>query len=148
MGLSKATDILRRLRDCMPPRQSWLWHTAATNAGNGGGGNNACSQIATGVGASLNGFLPFPANSLWNQDMSAAPVDANSTGIINFIGGNAAVHPDFGAGLYTGGKIGIPYVVVSSKLHSNAQLGHLRPVGHVELERERRLVSDHLARPQ
>jgi hypothetical protein len=82
--------------------------------GGGGGGNSACSQMSAGIGGSLNGFVPFPSNSLWNQDISAASVDSNSTALINFIGGNTAVHPDFGAGLYAGGKIGIPYVVVNS----------------------------------
>lgn len=82
--------------------------------GGGGGGNSACSQMAAGIGGSLNGFVPFPTSNLWNQDISTAPVDSNSTALINFIGGNTAVHPDFGAGLYAGGKIGIPYVVVNS----------------------------------
>lgn len=80
--------------------------------GNGGGGNSACSQIATGQGASLGGFVPFPSNSLWNQDISAAPVDANSTAMVNFIGASTSVHPDFGAGLYNNSIMGIPYVVV------------------------------------
>ena len=82
--------------------------------GGGGGGNGACSQMATGIGAGLNGFVPFPSSSLWNQDISGAPVDGNSAAIVNFIGGSTAVHPDFGAGLYGGSKIGIPYVVVGS----------------------------------
>jgi hypothetical protein len=70
--------------------------------------------MSLGQGASLNGFLPFPADNLWNQDISAAPVDPNSAAIINFIGANDAVHPDFGSGLYAGSSIGIPYVVVGS----------------------------------
>jgi hypothetical protein len=82
--------------------------------GGGGGGNSACSEMATGIGASLNGFVPFPASSLWNQDISGASVDGNSAAIVNFIGANTAVHPDFGAGLYNNSKIGIPYVVVGS----------------------------------
>lgn len=82
--------------------------------GTGGGGNAACSQIATGQGASLNGFIPFPSNSLWNQDISGAAVDSNSAAIISFIGGSTSVHPDFGAGLYNGSSMGIPYVAVDS----------------------------------
>ena len=39
-----------------------------------------------GQGASLNGFVPFATDSLWNKDISASPVDANSSAIINFIG--------------------------------------------------------------
>ena len=75
---------------------------------------SGCSQMSVGQGASLNGFLPFASNSLWNQDISAAPVDPNSTAIINFIGSGIGLHADFGAGLYQGSTIGIPYSVVSS----------------------------------
>lgn len=74
--------------------------------------SQACSAIATGAGGSLGGFVPFPANNPWNQDVSAAPVDPNSANIINTVGSNVAVHADFGSGLYNGSKIGIPYVVV------------------------------------
>jgi hypothetical protein len=72
-----------------------------------------CSGMSLGRGASLHGFVPFPADSAWNQDISSAPVDPNSTAIINFIGGSTPLHPDFGAGLYAGQTIGIPYTVVS-----------------------------------
>jgi hypothetical protein len=68
--------------------------------------------MSTGQGASLNGFLPFPSDSLWNKDISSSPVDANSTAIINFIGPTIGLHPDFGSGQYQGSNIGIPYVVV------------------------------------
>ena len=78
----------------------------------GGGGNSSCSQIAIGQAATLNGFVPFAPDNLWNQDVSAQPVDPNSTAIINYIGPNTQVHPDFGAGLYNGSIMGIPYVVV------------------------------------
>jgi hypothetical protein len=73
----------------------------------------SCAAMSLGRMASLNGFLPFPGDSAWNQDISAAPVDPNSANLINFIGGNTTLHPDFGAGLYAGQTIGIPYVVVS-----------------------------------
>jgi hypothetical protein len=42
------------------------------------------------------------------------PVDPNSDNIIAFIGVNSPLHPDFGAGLYGGSKIGIPYQVVDA----------------------------------
>src|SRR3984885_1935026 len=73
----------------------------------------SCSAMSLGRGASLNGFIPFPADNAWNQDISAAPVDPNSANIVNFIGTTTPLHPDFGAGLYDGQTIGIPYVVVS-----------------------------------
>jgi len=69
--------------------------------------------MSLGHGASLNGFIPFPADNAWNQDISNAPVDPNSANIINYIGANTPLHPDFGAGLYAGQTIGIPYDVVS-----------------------------------
>jgi len=71
-----------------------------------------CSRMSLGQGASLGGFVPFPANSLWNTDISAVPVDQNSNAIINFIGAHIGVHPDFGSGLYKGSSLGIPYSVV------------------------------------
>lgn len=73
----------------------------------------SCSQMSLGRSASLNGFIPFPADNAWNQDISSAPVDPNSTNYIDFIGASTPLHPDFGAGLYAGSTIGIPYVVIS-----------------------------------
>ena len=72
-----------------------------------------CSAMATGAGATLNGFIPFPADNLWNQNIAGAPIDPNSDAIINFIGASTPLHPDFGSGLYAGQSIGIPYIVVS-----------------------------------
>jgi len=73
----------------------------------------ACSGMSLGIGASLNGFIPFPADNAWNQDISNSPVDPNSSAIISFIGDTTPLHPDFGAGLYDGSSIGIPYDIVS-----------------------------------
>jgi hypothetical protein len=73
----------------------------------------SCSQISLGRMASLNGFIPFPADNAWNQDISNAQVDPNSANYINFIGSSTPLHPDFGAGLYDGSTMGIPYLVVS-----------------------------------
>jgi hypothetical protein len=89
-------------------------NSGGTGPGDGGSNSSACNQISLGQGASLNGFLPFPADNAWNQDISAAPVDPNSAALINFIGPSIGLHPDFGSGLYNGSDIGIPYVVVGS----------------------------------
>ena len=91
-------------------------NSQSTGGGGGGGGQqtSACSVISAGQGASLNGFLPFPADNLWNQDVSGAAVDPNSDAIINFIGPSIGLHPDFGSGLYAGSSMGIPYSVVGS----------------------------------
>ncbi len=82
--------------------------------GSGGGAvqNAACNAMSAGQGGSLNGFRPFASDNLWNTDISASAVDANSAAIINYIGPGIGLHPDFGSGEYQGSTIGIPYVVV------------------------------------
>jgi hypothetical protein len=75
---------------------------------------SSCSQMTTGQGASLGGFVPFPSDNLWNTDISSSPADPNSAAIINFIGPSVGIHPDFGAGEYDGSYMGIPYTVVDS----------------------------------
>jgi hypothetical protein len=73
-----------------------------------------CAGMSVGQLTSLNGFVPFQGtNSLWNTDISAAPVDPNSANIINFIGATITLHPDFGSGTYNSQSIGIPYQVVA-----------------------------------
>jgi len=62
---------------------------------------------------SLNGFVPFQSTSLWNTDISNAPVDPNSANYINFIGSTVTLHPDFGAGTFHNQTIGVPYQVVA-----------------------------------
>ena len=71
------------------------------------------SRASLGSGAALNGALAFPSNNAWNTDVSAAPIDPNSDALIASIGLATGLHPDFGAGLYNGSPIGIPYVVVA-----------------------------------
>jgi hypothetical protein len=61
---------------------------------------------------SLGGCPLFPSNNIWNHDISTLPVHRNSANFINSIGITGHVHADFGAGLYGGGPIGIPYIVV------------------------------------
>jgi hypothetical protein len=75
---------------------------------------SACSGMSLGQGASLNGFVPFPADNLWNKDISAAPVDGNSATILSDIGLNIGLHADFGSGLFNNSSIGIPYMVAGS----------------------------------
>jgi hypothetical protein len=89
-------------------------NSANLQVGQAGGQAGTCSGMSLGQGASLNGFVPFPADNAWNKNISAAPVDPNSAAIINFIGAGISVHPDFGAGLYQGQSMGIPYLIVGS----------------------------------
>lgn len=65
-----------------------------------------------GAGGSLNQAIPFPADNPWNRDISADPVDPRSDALLASIGLDKALHADFGAGLYEGTAIGIPYRVV------------------------------------
>ena len=86
--------------------------------------NGTCAGMAAGQLTSLNGYVPFPASSLWNKDISVAPVDPNSANLIKYIGATAAVHADFGAGNYDGQSIGIPYqVVAGSQAKVTVKLG-------------------------
>jgi hypothetical protein len=71
--------------------------------------------MSLGQGGSLNSFLPFPTDNLWNLNIASAAVDANSAAIINFIGTTRAVHADFGSGEFDGSRIGIPYIVVGAQ---------------------------------
>jgi len=81
---------------------------------NGSQQTSSCSQMSVGQGASLNGFLPFPSDSLWNKDISSSNVDSNSANFINYIGSTIGLHPDFGSGEYDGSYMGIPYTIVDS----------------------------------
>ena len=78
----------------------------------------AASALALG-GAAVNpptlaGCALFPADNPWNQRVDTLPVAANSAAIINSIGANTGLHPDFGSGTWNGGPIGIPYNVVTA----------------------------------
>lgn len=64
-----------------------------------------------GANASLEGWRPFPSHHAWNQRVDTAPVDPRSDAIIESIGAETPLHPDFGA-QWDGGPFGIPYVVV------------------------------------
>jgi hypothetical protein len=76
-----------------------------------GGMPSACSGMSLGAHASFNGFVPFPSSNPWNENISSAPVDPNSSAIINYIGASTTLHPDFDS---TGD--GIPYIVVDSSV--------------------------------
>lgn len=68
-----------------------------------------------GLNADLKGNRLFPANNPWNQAIDTKPVDPNSTNLINHLGTDTELHPDFGANAYwdDGKPFGIPYLVVT-----------------------------------
>lgn len=57
----------------------------------------------------------FPADNPWNQRVDSLPVAAASDTLVDSIGRDAYAHADFGSGLWNGGPIGIPYVVVGAR---------------------------------
>ena len=61
---------------------------------------------------SIAGCPLFPASNVWNARVDNLPIDPYSNAYINSIGSNIGLHPDFGAGEWDGGPIGIPYNVV------------------------------------
>jgi len=54
----------------------------------------------------------FPADNIWNTPVDQLPVAANSATYVSTIGAAGTVHADFGAGIWNGGPIGIPFVTV------------------------------------
>ncbi|MBI4612052.1 MAG: hypothetical protein HY720_00415 [Planctomycetes bacterium] len=68
-------------------------------------------KVGLGPGASLGGARPFPADNPWNQEVSRLPIDPNSDALIESIGADRPLHPDFGT-VWEGAPNGIPYVVV------------------------------------
>ncbi len=76
--------------------------------------------ILTGVGVApvmgqLLGQNLFTGNNPWNQNISQAPVAANSANVIAIIGGTTKIHPDWGPESPADGSsplYGIPYNVV------------------------------------
>ncbi len=76
---------------------------------------SACGGMSTGDNASLNGFVPFPADSPWNTDISSAPLDPNNDAITSAAGfAGLHLHHDFSS--VAGGDYGIPYVIVDSSV--------------------------------
>jgi hypothetical protein len=63
----------------------------------------------------VGGCPVFPATNVWNRPVDKLPVAKDSATLIRSIGLDAALHADFGSGLYDGSRIGIPYVVVAGK---------------------------------
>jgi hypothetical protein len=64
------------------------------------------------VAGAIAGCPVFPASNPWNQRVDSWPVAPSSARLIASIGADEGLHPDFGSGLWQGGKIGIPITVV------------------------------------
>ena len=53
-----------------------------------------------------------PANNIWNTPIDQLPVHPSSSTWVQTVGAGSPLHPDFGAGTWNGGPIGIPFVTV------------------------------------
>ncbi|HZW27943.1 MAG TPA: hypothetical protein VFF08_05790 [Trueperaceae bacterium] len=82
---------------------------AAAPGGAGGAGGGAPGGAPT-----LAGCEVFPADHVWNARIDHLPVHPLSDDFVAAIGLDSPVHPDFGAGLWEGAPIGIPYAVVGA----------------------------------
>ncbi len=65
-----------------------------------------------GHAATLAGCQILPQDNIWNARVDTLPVAANSDAMINTIGANTGLHPDFGSGTWNNVKIGIPINIV------------------------------------
>jgi hypothetical protein len=61
----------------------------------------------------IGGCPVLPADNVWNTPVDTLPVLANSTTMVNTIGASRGFHADFGAGVWDGGPIGIPFITVT-----------------------------------
>jgi hypothetical protein len=73
----------------------------------------AAVLAAPAYGQQMIGGCPMlPADNIWNTPVDTLPVLANSATMVNTIGASRGFHADFGAGMWDGGPIGIPFVTV------------------------------------
>lgn len=72
-----------------------------------------CFGASALAGPSIGGCPVFPDDNVWNTPVDRLPVDVDSQGFVTTIGAAKGLHADFGAGLWDGGLIGIPYTTVS-----------------------------------
>jgi hypothetical protein len=55
----------------------------------------------------------FPADNIWNRDISSLPVDPGSAKYIASMGRTGTLHADFGSGTVGGAPLGIPWLAVA-----------------------------------
>lgn len=64
--------------------------------------------------SSIAGCPILPQDNIWNTPIDTFPVVPGSADYIASIGNDTGLHPDFGAGEWEGGPIGIPYNLVTA----------------------------------
>ena len=81
-------------------------------AADGGPPRKRLRPRAPAAAPTLGGCPMLPADNVWNARVDTLPVDARSAEYVATIGAGTGLHADFGSGLWDGGPIGIPFVVV------------------------------------
>src|ERR1035438_5940998 len=70
-----------------------------------------CAGLSPGPLASLNGFVPFPSSNLWNTEHLEGAGGPQLREPDRLHRRQRDTAPDFGAGLYAGQTMGIPYQI-------------------------------------
>ena len=76
----------------------------------------AFSMLFAGTAAAqqtIGGCSVLPADNIWNTPVDTLPVLSNSASMVATIGSTRGFHADFGAGMWDGGPIGIPFITVT-----------------------------------
>jgi len=68
----------------------------------------------------IGGVTVFPPDHIWNVPVDQLPMYPHSAAWVRTIGTTASLHPDFGAGLWEGRPMGIPYNIVDSTVPKQA----------------------------
>jgi hypothetical protein len=98
-----------------------LYAVACGGERDGGTGHGGAASRTTPVTQDSGGKAPptppigcplFPNDNYWHADVSRLPVLSESDAYIDSIGRDTTLHADFGAGVYRGTWVGIPYTVV------------------------------------
>lgn len=74
--------------------------------------NDAVRSVRAATGPAIGGCPAFPADNIWNADISHLPVSSRSGAYIAAIGANGTMHADFGAGSWQGTKMGFSVAYV------------------------------------
>jgi hypothetical protein len=77
-------------------------------------GNAAARSAAAADGPTLGGCPAFPADNVWNADVSHLPVSPRSGAYVASIGAGGAMHADFGSGSWQGATIGFSVAYVKA----------------------------------
>jgi hypothetical protein len=88
--------------------------TAATPTPAGAAGMGRGPTPTPAVKAAMSCAGP-PSDNVWRADVSHLPVHPRSGAFVGGIGASAAVHADFGSGLWQGAPIGIPVTSVPAR---------------------------------